>query len=289
VDSQAIREKITELDRELAPLKEQRDKVIAEAQQWMEKRDKIREQIKELRSEIYSLKQKRDETNQKVKDLKLVRDHLVSERKEKLAKVVELKRKTASFKQLPAKAAQNIHNEIQNLEWKIQTTSMTLSQEKRVIEQIAELEKQRAGYKQAESVWNEIKTLQHQLRNMRTEEKETHRKIAHLAEQSGQLHQTLNEKGENIPKLKTDADEAHKKYLGAKKQAQKAQERCMPIMAQVRALVLRIKTEEEKKKTKRQTELMQELEKKALEKMKRGEKLTWDEFKILAEKGLAGM
>jgi uncharacterized coiled-coil DUF342 family protein len=286
MDPKAIREKITELNHELSPLKERSDKLKLEAQQWVEERDKTRERINELRAEISKLKQRRDETNQRVKDLKIIRDQLVSERKEKLAKVVEFKRKAASFKLIPSKAIQNIQNEIQNLDWKIQTSSLTLPQEKRIIEQIAELEKQLAAYKQAQSMWTEIKTLQQQLRNMRTQEKETHRQIAQLADQSRQIHQTMNEKGVSIPKLKADAEEAHKKYIETRRQAQKAYQQCVPMIAQIGALFLQIKTEEEKKKTKRQTELIQKLEKKALEKMKRGEKLTWDEFKILVEKGL---
>ena len=67
---------------------------------------------------------------------------------------------------------------------------------------------------------------------------------------------------------------------------QKLNQKCMLLIAQIRALLSQAKSEEAMKKTKRQTELMQELEKKALEKMKRGEKLTWDEFKVLTEKGL---
>lgn len=289
MDPKAIREKITELDHELAPLKEQRDKLNSDAQQWMDRRDKIREQVKKLRTEILDLKQQRDKTNRQVKDLKIMRDHIVSERQEKLAKVVEFKRKVASIKQIPPKAIQNIQNEIQNLDWRIQTSSLTLPQEKRIIEQIAELEKQLTAYKETESMWTAIKTLQHQLRNMRTQEKEAHRQIAQLAEQSRQIHQTMSEKGADIPKLKADAEEAHKKYIETGRQAQKIHQQCVPIIAQIHALVLQIRTEEEKKKTRRQTELVQELEKKALEKMKRGEKLTWDEFKILAEKGLTGI
>jgi uncharacterized coiled-coil DUF342 family protein len=257
IDPKAIRDEIIELNRELSSLKEQRDKLKSEAQQWMEKRDEIRGQVKELRTEISRLKQQRDETNRKVKDLKIVRDQLIFERKRRLSKVVEFKHKLASFRQISSKAAQNVQGEIQNLDWKIQTSSLTLPQEKQIIDQIAELEKQLAIYKQTQSMWTEIKTLQHQLRNMRTQEKETHQQIAQLAEQSRQIHQTMNKKGADIP--------------------------------QIRALMLQIRTEEEKKKTRRQTELMQELEKKALEKMKSGEKLTWDEFKILTEKGLTGI
>ena len=94
------------------------------------------------------------------------------------------------------------------------------------------------------------------------------------------------EKGANIPKLKAEAEEYHKKYITAIRQAQILNRQFMPLMAQIRALLGKAKSEEKKKKTERETELMQQLEKQALEKLKRREKLTWEEFKVLAEKGL---
>jgi uncharacterized coiled-coil DUF342 family protein len=286
VDPKATREKIDELNRELAPVKEQKNKLKNEAQQWMEKRDQTRQQVKELQSEIANLKQQRDEINQKVKDLKIIRDQLVFERKEKLDKVIEYKQKIASLKQNPSKVIQALQNEIDSLDWKIQTSSLTVTQEKRIGERIADLEKQLVSYKQAQAMWNEIKTLQQQLRTLRTQEKEYHQQVSQHAEQSRQIHQTMNEKGANIPKLKAEADEAHKKYIENRRQEQKLYRQSLPLIAQIRALLTQVKSEEEKKKTKRQIELLQELEKSALEKMKRGKKLTWEEFKILAEKGL---
>ena len=284
--TQAVKEKVNGLDRELAPLKEQRDKLEREAQQWIEKRDQIREQIEQLHTEITKLKQQRDEINQQVKDLKIIRDQLVLDRKEKLNKVVEFKQKVASSKQNPARTVQTIQREIESLDWKIQTSSLPLSQEKRIVERVAELEKQLLSYKQEQTMWDEIKMLQQQLRDLRTTEREYHNQITQLAEKSRQFHQTLAEKGANIPQLKKEADEAHKKYVETRRQAQKLDQKCMLLVAQIRALLSKVKSEEAMKKTKRQTELMQELEKKALEKMKRGEKLTWDEFKVLTEKGL---
>jgi uncharacterized coiled-coil DUF342 family protein len=286
--AKAVGEKISELDRELAPLKEQRNKLEIEAKLWMGRRDHIRRQIEQLHAEIVSLKTHRDEINQKVKDLKIIRDKLVSDRKGKLNRVIEFKQKVASIKQDPAKAILAVEKEIENLDWKIQTNSLTMQEEKRMVEQIAELEKRLISYKQTQAMWSEIKTSQQQLRNLRTKEKEFHGQIARLAEQSRQLHQMLIEEGANIPKLKTEANESHQKYIGTKKQVQKLDQQCELLTEQIRALRSKSKSEEQKKKAKRETELMQELEKKALGKMKRGEKLTWDEFKVLAEKGLTG-
>jgi uncharacterized coiled-coil DUF342 family protein len=285
-NAKAVRVQVNELDRELAPLKEQRSKLEREAKLRVERRDNIRRQIEQLRAEIVSLKNQRDEINQKVKDLKIIRDQLVSDRKEKLARVIEFKQKVASIKQDPAKAILVIEREIENLDWKIQTDSLTMPEEKRIVEQIAELEKHLASYKQTQAMWSEIKTLQQQLRNLRTEEKEYYGQIAQLAEQSRRVHQMLTEKGANIPKLKTEANETHQKYIETRKQVQKLDQKCKLLTMQIHAVLSKSKSEEQKKKVKRAIELMQELEKKALEKMKRGEKLTWDEFKVLAEKGL---
>jgi len=287
-DAKAIEEKIKELDRELVPLKEQRSKLESEAKLWMERRDHIRRQIEQLRAEIVSLKTHRDEINRKVKDLKVIRDQLISDRKEKLNRVIEFKQKVASVKQVPAKAILAVEKEIENLDWRIQTNSLTMPEEKLVVEQIAELEKRLASYKQTQAMWSEIKILQQQLRNLRTEEKEFHTQIALLAEQGRQVHQMLIEEGVNIPKLKTEANENHQKYIENRKLVQKLDEQCELLFAQTRLLRSKSKSEEQKKKVRREMELIQELEENALRKMKRGEKLTWDEFKVLAERGLTG-
>jgi uncharacterized coiled-coil DUF342 family protein len=286
-DTKAITEKINELDRELAPLRDQRSNFESEAKLLVKRRDNIRGQIEQLRAEIASLKNQRDEINKKVQDLKIIRDGLVSDRKKKLNRVIEFKQRVASVRQDPAKAIRAVEKEIVNLDWKIQTNSLTMPEEKQIVEQIVELEKRLISYKQAQVMWSEIKTLQQQLRNLRTEEKEYHGQIAQLAEQSRQVHQMLIEKGTNIPKLKTEANETHQKYVETRKQMQELDQKCEVLNVQIGALRSRSKSEEQKKKAKREMELMQELEKKALEKMKRGEKLTWDEFKVLAEKGFA--
>jgi len=47
-----------------------------------------------------------------------------------------------------------------------------------------------------------------------------------------------------------------------------------------------VRREEEREKKKNEEVLRKKLEKRAREKLKRGEKLTWEEFQILAEKGI---
>jgi uncharacterized coiled-coil DUF342 family protein len=55
---------------------------------------------------------------------------------------------------------------------------------------------------------------------------------------------------------------------------------------QIRYLKDRIGQEENIEKTRNEETMRKEIEKQAREKLKRGEKLNWEEFQILAEKGI---
>jgi len=58
------------------------------------------------------------------------------------------------------------------------------------------------------------------------------------------------------------------------------------LRQQLKAIQQELKETADKKQAERQSELQKELEERALEKLKRGEKLLWDEFQFLAEKGM---
>jgi len=87
-------------------------------------------------------------------------------------------------------------------------------------------------------------------------------------------------------KLQTNADNFHKKYVETKQQAQEIHQKCIELLQQITTIERELKETADKKQAKCQSELQKELEERALTKLKRGEKLMWDEFKILAEKGL---
>ena len=60
----------------------------------------------------------------------------------------------------------------------------------------------------------------------------------------------------------------------------------MEISNQIRKLREGARKEEEKAKKRSEEALREKIERQAREKLKRGEKLTWEEFQLLAEKGM---
>jgi len=278
--------KIEELNRELNKLKQERDKLNSEARIWAEKRNAIHEQIRALRAEAKNLKEKRDGINQKVKELKGLREQAKSEQKEKRVQISKIKEKMrVVMKKKPSRPMVDIQKDIDSLEWKIQTTSIPVKEEKVLVDQIRILESQRAIHKQFQELKNKLVELQTEEKALATKAKLHHEALAKLAEQGQEFHKQMLELLTKAQNLKLEADVAHQKYVEFRQKANEVHQKFLELLKQTNSLKLEIKKKDEEQQAKKQQELREEVVKKAHEKMKRGEKLTWAEFQLLAEQG----
>ena len=119
-------------------------------------------------------------------------------------------------------------------------------------------------------------------KTLETEANIYHEKLSKLAKQSQRLHEEMRDTLNKTYTLQSDADDMHQKFLETKQKAQLPHQKYIELSCQIKSL----KQELHQIEDKRQLELRKELEERALEKLKRGEKLTWQEFKVLAEKGI---
>jgi len=284
--SKLMEEKLKELNRQLALLKEQGDELNNEARKWAEERNAIHEQIKALRSEAKTLKEKRDTINQQVKELKDLRERAKTERKGRRAEILRAREKLKTLTEKKAsRDLASVEKEIENLEWKIQTSSLSVKEEEVLVNRVKILEAQRSVHKQINELKNTLIELQTEEKALGTRAEISHEKLAELAEQSQKFHQQMLELLTKTRNLKTEADEAHRKYLEKRQKAQEMHQKFVELLQQIRSIRQEMERKEKEEQAKRQEQLRQEAEKKALEKMRHGEKLTWEEFKILTEKG----
>jgi len=278
--------KIEELNRKLNELKRERDRLNNEARASAEKRNAINEQIKALRAEAKQLKEKRDATNQRVKELKNLREQAKSEQKEKRAQLVKIREKMrVVMEKKPSRPIGAIQKDIDGLEWKIQTTSMPVKEEKVLIDHIRILEGQRAVHKQIQELKDTLVELQAEEKALATMAKLHHEALAKLAEQGQGFHKQMLELLTKAQNLKPEADTAHQKNMEFRQKANEVHQKFLEILEQINHVKLEIKKKDEEQQAKKQQELREEVVKKAHEKMKRGEKLTWEEFQLLAEQG----
>lgn len=279
--------KIEKLNQELTPLKEERDKLNAEAKKWADKRNTLHEKIKNLRKDANAIKEKRDALNENVQKLKNLRNQMKTERNEKHAKILELQEKIRALNaSVPEGNLRQIEKEIEEIDWNIQTTSLPVKEEQQLVNQVRQLEAQLAVQKQTRKVEQKLFGLRDEERKLGIEAKTIHEKLSELAEQSQKFHAHMIELLEKAKELQVEADEAHKKHVEARQQAQELHQKCVELMEKIKDIQKELKETADKRQAERQSELKNELEERALAKLKRGEKLLWEEFQVLAEKGL---
>ena len=279
-------QKIEELQQKLSVLKEQRNRLNIEARKWAEKRNKLNEQVKNLRAEIRELRSERDESNTKVRELKQLREKTKTEILETIEEIRKLNQQIKALaKRKPSRSLQTLKKKLDEIEWEIQTTSLNLREEKELVDQVGKLETQVNIHKKLEMMHQKMFELQTEIKAMETKNKFYHQKLTETAQKSQEIHNKMLAKINEVKELKTKADNMHQSFLITRQKTKPIQEGITTILNQIRLLREEIRKEEEKEKKKSEDALKRKIRKDAEEKLKQGEKITWEEFKILAEKG----
>lgn len=280
-----IEQKIAELSHELATINENRDRLNFEAKRWAEKRNILHEQIKSLRVEVNKLKEKRDKLNDQVKELKDLREHAKTELMTRNGQLSESKKKLETLlERIPRKNIREIKKKIKGFEWEIQTTHLTLKEEKSLIDRVKLLEAQLLVHNQLLKLKNNHVKLKAEREALGLNAKLYHKQLSEFAEQSQSFHENMLEILNKIQAFQSEADSAHQKHVQMKQEVKDFNKKHIKLSHQITTLKQKLHQVEEEKQNKRKLEISKDLEETALDKFRRGEKLTWEEFKILAEK-----
>ena len=208
-------------------------------------------------------------------------------RGEKREQILELQEKIRALnEEKPKGNLRQVEREIEEIDWKIQTTSLPVKEEQTLVNRVRKLEAQLLVQKQTRKLKQKLAELRTEERSLRAEAETLHGKLSELAEQSQKFHEQMLEALDKARKLQVEADDVHRKYVETKQQAQKLHQKCVELVEKIRTIERDLKEKADKRQAERQSEIQKELEKRALAKLKRGEKLLWEEFQILAEKGL---
>jgi len=275
---------ISRITQQLAALREKVNHANAETKVHVEKRDELNEEIKKLRQEIHELKNERNNLNEKVKTLKQQRDETrtriranIEEVKATSQKITELKKKT------PKESRRELQKEFEDIEWRIQTTSLDNEEEKRLIENVKQLETQLNIYKKIDQHVKKIAELRKELETLETNADTDHQELTETAARSQEIHAKMIAKISESKNIKCEADSLHVVYIQAKEQVKPLREEINKLTEQRKKLQDTLRQEDEKRKKNAEQALKEKLETQARDKLQRGEKLSWDEFKLLAD------
>ncbi len=286
-DLSAANEQLNMLRDKLAKTNEEMNKDI-------EKRDKLNEQARALRLEISKLKEERDSLNESVKMLKQQRDEVrtriqpfIEEIRVHSQKIRELKEKRSGVPR------HELQKEFDAIEWKIQTTSLDLQEEKRLIEQVKQIEIQLNVYKKMDVHNKRISEIKAELKTFQDKADAYHQELTAKAQRSQELHGQMQLKFEEMKKIRDEATNLHLRYLVAKEQIGPLHEEMNRAWEQRRRLIEESRKQQDElrkqfkdqdvasKKAKEQ-ELKEKIGTQAKSKLERGEKVDWRELQLLA-------
>jgi uncharacterized coiled-coil DUF342 family protein len=278
---------LTDLYEKLTPLNEQKNLLETQMNDLAVKRDTLNGKFRDLRDEIEQLRDDRNEINEKVRELKQERSRLTAKTKEKAEEIRKLcqDRKELSGKR-PPRSHLSLQEEVDSIDWEIQTTSHTLEEDNELVGKVKQLEVQLDIHRKYEHLVKRIRDLRAEVTRHKTVSESCHQALTAKARVGQETHARMLARIEEGRKTKTEADDMHRRFLEAKQKAMLVNEKLTNVSNEIKRLQGEIREEQQKGRKQDEDALRQSLEEKAREKLKRGEKLSWQEFQLLSEKGL---
>ncbi|MEM4288495.1 MAG: hypothetical protein QXV97_06795 [Candidatus Caldarchaeum sp.] len=278
----AVEEEIFQIRSRLAELRKKKAEYEEEAAKHLEKRDKVHERIKEikqknasylekissLRNEIAELRAKLDEVVNKIKELRNEKDKLLSQH---VADNVK------------GYTAQEIIRRMRDLEDRIQTDILRPEEERRIYEELKNLSSLLAEVQKREGIAEKLRELNNQITPLAEEAKKLRDAIRMKREELDIAREAYQSVRDLIQQLKPEADSHHQAYIEAKKKAQMAEADEILLVSRIVELQEYVKKHREIEIRAREFAMKEKVKSRALEKLSIGEKLSFDEMKVLME------
>ncbi len=277
-------EETKKLKEELKTLRQRWTSEEATATRWADRRNALNKQIKDLRSEAASLRERRDSTNEKVKTLKQQRNQTRSVMQQNTERIKQLKEKLFLLhRKKPNKPPRTIKQEKDEIEWKIQTTSLTLQEEKPLVTKANQLKIQLDTHRQIIATKTQIAELQARMPPMNEKAEQFHTRLSELALQSQELHVKMNETRDKANSLHIEADKYHSKFVDYKEKSNQTRKEIGAIQRAMKNIQRKLDKVEEQEKLLQLKKTRSKMKADAIEKLRRGRKLSLEEFKLLGE------
>ncbi len=307
----AVNQQIEAINRRIITLKEDLAKTRLDLNKHIEKRDELNGKVKALRQEINEIKKERDKLNVNVKTLKQQRDEA---RKQMEPFIEEVKGHSQRIRELKEKTSRESRQQLQKafdaLEFKIATTTLDVHEEKRLIDQVKEIEVRLSVYKKMDLHNKKISEIKTEMRVYQDKADSFHNELTTSAKKSQELHGNMLAKFEEMKKIREEATNLHLQFLldrerlkpmqgeigrlidqrrklfgvrqGQYEERQKQYEERQKQYEERQKQQETAKIESEKQKKAKELEIKEKLGSEVREKLQRGEKLDWREFQLLA-------
>ncbi len=251
------------------------------------------EHNKEVRALIESVKAEREARDVINKDITEAKDRRAALHAQLKSVYDEIRELRGTVVGSPSSDQRRMLRRVEELEWRQQTEQLTLDEERSIVEEIAKIEEKLVKIGQEKEKQDRIMELRRLARKLKSEATDIHQKVLELSEQSQVHHQEVVRIRPQLEEYKKSADTAHQNFVEWLKKVKEGENSLKTVRTQIdeiqgkiRKHVSENKDLERTEKRSRQKEHEQERVDAAVDKLKSGKRLTFDEF-ILARRNIS--
>jgi len=272
-----------DLNKKLKELRINKRKLEEDIQKTVNELKHTKTLLKQRIEEARSLKLERDKINVEVRNYKSRRDSIRQQQKSIAQQIKDLKYKIATLKRQVTAPEARIIKQLEKLKWTYETNPANLKTERKIINEINKLELMAEVYSRIRDLQIKMVELRRQYSSLNDEANKSHEHILKLSQQSQHLHESLKNKYEEVNTLRTKLQDKNNEIKSLTLQLNRINDEIRCIVSKLHELessLTFIRTYRSLIKTAR---IKENIAKEILNKIKRGEKLSFDEFKIALE------
>ncbi len=270
---------------EIFKLRSTLNEIDKEKESWFKKKEELSSKIKEAIQKIKSSKAERDSLTKEVKDLKPKRDSINNEIKIKLRDLSKIKKekaelvKSLGIKEPPYK----IKQQMEKLEFKIETETVSFEKEKELMKNIKHLKKLYDDSSDILATNKKIRELSDLIKKLGKEANEIHKLVQEKAKKSQVLHEEILKLSDEIDKTDVEEEDAFKKFSELKKQFNELNSQLkekLKLMNDVKSQLDKMHLERQEKRKQEEESFLKTKEEEVEQKIRRGEKLTTEDLLV---------
>ncbi len=291
VEYRSISNQIRDLESQVKLWRRKREELNSQVIEKTKLRNQKNEEVKSLITLANDDKSKRDELNKQIsvlKDQKQIIDLQIKEH-EKLYEEAESKLEPVEIPKNMNSQLKRYQKELKDLEWRLQTKTFSLEDERKIVDRIADLDVKIEGLGEFKNLSKEKIKSYHSLRKLRNQMYKTIREMNGLVKESRMHHKKMVESFSKANVVRKEADTIHADIQKIKTQADLIHSEFVEKIKLKRALASKIKKFSQKlqaEQKSRETEALKEKTTNVLQKTKDGKKISFDDFKSLIDLGL---
>lgn len=277
------------LESDISLLKKMLDEQYSLANEHIETRNRFNEGRRSKLNQVQTLKEKRDQLNDFVKaqkNLLIEKRKNVQGNREEIQQHQQLIRDTLFNVKISKDEAQN---RVDDLDWKIQTNPTNIEEEKRITSEIKKLQIIIEKYSRVEANNKGIQLLYAEVDDLRKEIEMIGEQIKNAVNGSQIHHKEMIQRFQESNELKNHSDNSHRAFLGVKKKADDIRKKLsdkQEMLSKLEYELRKLNSIDKEVKSEKEEKRVSNIVTRTQRKIKDGEKVTFDEFKLLLERDL---